>query len=167
MEALEAIYTRRSIRKYRPETIPQDLIEALLKAAMSAPSATNKQSWHFVVITDREKLESIPHFHPYSNMLLQAPLAIVVCGDTEAQPDYWVQDCAAATENILLAAHAKGLGGVWLAIYPREPRIKGLQDMLGLPDHIIPLSLVSLGYPSETKSPSHRYDESKIHINQW
>jgi nitroreductase len=167
MEALEAIYTRRSVRKYRPEMVPKEIIENLLKAAMSAPSATNRQPWHFVVITQREKLDSIPQFHPYSNMLFQAPLAIAVCGDTLVQPDFWSQDCAAATQNILLAAHAQGLGGVWLAIYPREPRIKGLQSMLNLPEHIVPLSLISLGYPLETKSPSNRYDETKVHFNQW
>jgi nitroreductase len=167
MELMEAILTRRSIRRFRAESISQETITELLRAAMSAPSATNKQPWHFVIISERNQLDLIPKFHPYSSMLKQARVAIAVCGDVVEQPNYWVQDCSAATQNILLAAHAKGLGAVWLGIYPRETRVKGLQQMLNLPDHIIPLSLVALGYPDEKKSPSDRYDQSKVHINYW
>jgi len=167
MDAMEVILTRRSIRKYRSETISKETVDDLLKAAMSAPSATNKRPWHFIIISNREILDVIPSFHPYAAMLQQSSLAIAVCGDTEVQPDFWIQDCAAATENILLAAHAKGLGAVWLAIYPRAPRIKGLQDILHIPPHIIPLSLVSLGYPAEIKQPGNHYDQSKIHYNDW
>lgn len=167
MELMEAILTRRSIRRFRAESISEETITELLRAAMSAPSATNKQPWHFIIISERNQLDLVPKFHPYSSMLEQARAAIAVCGDVVEQPNYWVQDCSAATQNILLAAHAKGLGAVWLGIYPRETRIKGLQQMLNLPDHIIPLSLVALGYPNEKKSPSDRYDQSKVHINYW
>jgi nitroreductase len=167
MEAVEAILNRRSIRRFQEKAISEDTITELLKAAMSAPSANNKQPWHYIVISERKKLDLIPEFHPYSSMLKQAPVAIAVCGDTVEQPDYWVQDCSAATQNILLTAHAKGLGAVWLAIYPRVPRIKELQQMLSLPEYIIPLSLVALGYPDENKLPSDRYNQSKVHFNLW
>src|SRR5512142_911151 len=108
MDALEAILTRRSVRRYTPEPIAEELLHELLDAAMHAPSAGNEQPWHFVVVTDRETLAAIPRFHPYAVMLRQAPAAIVVCGDPtlEKYHGYWVQDCAAATENLLLAAHA-------------------------------------------------------------
>jgi nitroreductase len=167
MEALEAILTRRSIRKYMAKRIPKDIIFELLKAAMSSPSASNKQPWHFIIITKRLTLNRIPDFHPYSSMLKHAPAAIAICGDILVQPDYWVQDCSAATENILLAAHAKGLGAVWLAIYPREPRILALRNLLKLPENIIPMSLVALGYPIENKLPANRFNQTKIHQNIW
>jgi nitroreductase len=167
MDAFEAILSRRSIRKYQPREVPEVIVNDLLKAAMSAPSASNKQPWHFILITDRELLINVTEFHPYSEMLRQAQLAIAVCGDTIVQPDYWIQDCAAATQNILLAAHAKGLGGVWLAIYPREPRIQGLRKMFNIPNNIYPLSLVALGFPDEMKSPVDRYDQTRVHLNGW
>jgi nitroreductase len=167
MEVLEAILSRRSIRKYKSTKVPEDIVNDVLRAATSAPSATNKQPWHFILISDRELLINITKFHPYSGMLNQAQLAIAVCGDTNVQPDYWIQDCAAATQNILLAAHAKGLGGVWLAIYPREPRIQGLRNMFNIPSHITPLSLVALGFPDEMKSPVDRYDRTRVHLNSW
>jgi nitroreductase len=167
MEALEAILTRRSVRKYKATRIPKDVIVELLRAAMSSPSASNKQPWHFIVITRRLTLNQIPDFHPFASMLEQSPAAIAICGDILIQPDYWIQDCSAATENILLAAHAKGLGAVWLAIYPREPRILGLRKLLRLPENIMPLSLVALGYPIENKLPANRFDQSKIHHNKW
>lgn len=167
MEAMETILTRRSIRHYTDQSVSPELITRLLRAAMQAPSASNKQPWYFVVIDDRQILDKVPEFHPYSNMLWQAPLAIAVCANSEAQPLYWTQDCAAATENILLAAHAEGLGAVWLAIYPREERVRGLKILLGLPDNIMPLSLISVGYPSEKKMPEDRYDPSRVHNNHW
>jgi nitroreductase len=167
MEALEAILSRRSIRQYRSDLVPEEIITDILKAAMNAPSATNKQPWHFVIITSRETLDIIPEFHPYASMLRQAPVAIAVCGDTKEQPDFWVQDCSAASQNILLAAHAKGLGAVWLAVYPREQRVQELQNILNLPVHIVPMSLIAIGYPAENKSPANRFDRSKIHLNQW
>jgi nitroreductase len=167
MDAMEAILSRRSIRKYSGEAISEATVLDLLKAAMSAPSAHNAQPWHFIIIDDRQTLDKIPQFHPYSAMLREAQLAIAVCGDTQVQPAFWVQDCAAATENILLAAQAKGLGAVWLAVYPREERTQGLINLLGLPDNITPLSIVSLGYPGEKKAPADRYTEAKIHRNHW
>ena len=169
MEAMDAILSRRSIRKYTAASISESMIDELLKAAMSAPSSGNQQPWHFVVVNDRSILDEIPKFHPYSQMLAEAPLAIVVCGDLrlEKNKGMWVQDCSAATENILIAAEAKGLGAVWLGVYPREGRIAGVRKLPALPEHIIPLCIVSVGYPAEEKPPANRYDPSRIHYNQW
>lgn len=169
MKGLEAVLSRRSIRKYTDQPVPDEVVKQLLEAAMSAPSANNKQPWHFVVIRDREILDAIPTFHPYSRMLKEAALAILVCGDTQSQTleGYWVQDCSAATQNILIAINALGLGGVWLGIYPREERVEGVRKLVGLPDHIMPLSLISIGHPAEKLPPSNRYDASRVHHNKW
>lgn len=169
MDAIEAIMTRRSIRKYTHDAVSEELIEKLLRAAMSAPSAGNQQAWRFVVITERGILDEIPKYHPYSGMLKGAPLAILVCGDLELETrkGYWIQDCAAATENILISANALGLGAVWLGVYPREERVSGIKKLLNLPEHIIPLSLIPVGHPAESHPPSDRFDESKIYYNEW
>jgi nitroreductase len=136
---------------------------------MAAPSANNKQPWHFVVITERAILDAIPNFHPYSHMLFEAPLAILVCGDSglESNSGYIAQDCSASVENILIAARGLGLGTVWLGVYPREGRMKGMWDLLKIPDSFIPFALISIGYPAEEKPPSHRYSEMKVHLNKW
>lgn len=126
MEALEAIYTRRSIRQFTDQPVEAEKIESLLRAAMQAPSAHNKQPWHFLIINDRSLLNQIADFHPYAKMLYKAPLALAVCGDLgkESNDRYLALNCAAATQNILLAAHGLNLGAVWIAVYPREERIK-------------------------------------------
>lgn len=169
METIEAILTRRSIRQYIPASVPDNVIAEILKAAMSAPSAGNQQPWQFVVIADRRVREEIPTFHPYAQMVREAPVAIVVCGDLrlESYRGYWVQDCAAATQNILLAAHAKGLGAVWVGIYPKEERVKRLQQLLELPTQVIPLALIPLGFPAERVPPANRFDPSRIHHDRW
>jgi nitroreductase len=169
MEAMEAILGRRSIRKYTGDPVTDDEVKCLLEAGMAAPSAHNRQPWHYVLIKDRAKLSAIPKFHNYSKMLEQAALAIVVCGDLdlEAGTGFWVQDCAASTENILLAAKASGLGAVWLGVYPNEAIINGLRDLLKIPDRKMPFCIISIGRPQEEKPPGNRYDEKKIHINEW
>lgn len=167
---MKAIFERRSIRKYTSESISDKDLEELLKAAMAAPSAGNQQSWEFVVIKDRVILKEMVGIHPNGYQMLEdAPLAIMVCGnlDAEIYKGYWVQDCSAATENILLAAQSKGLGTVWLGVYPMENRVKALKKMFGLPEKIIPLSIVSVGHPAEKKKPSNRFDQSRIHVNIW
>jgi nitroreductase len=169
MEAMEAIFTRRSIRRYTDEPITEEQIEILLKAAMAAPSAGNAQPWHFIVISDHAILEEITKFHPYSEMLHQAPLAILVCGDEklENHPGHWEQDCSAATQNMLLAAHANGLGAVWLGIEPDRERIEKTSHMVDLPAHIHPVSLVAIGNPAETRRQSNRFKPERIHRNRW
>jgi nitroreductase len=141
----------------------------MLEAAMSAPSAGNEQPWHFVVIKERSLLEAIPKFHPYSHMLHGAPAAILVCGDErlEKHKGFWVQDCAAATENILLAAHALGLGAAWVGIYPSTERIAPFRDLFGIPEYAIPFSLVPLGYADEHQPPEKRYNPARVHHNRW
>jgi len=169
MDAMDAIFTRRSIRKYTKQPVPDQLIKELLKAAMSAPSAHNEQPWHFIVIRDRHILDEIPKFHPYSRMLKEAPVAILVCGDEQLEKSKgrWPQDCSAATQNILIAAQAKGLGAVWLGIYPDDERVNDIRKLLSIPKHVIPLSLVSIGYPAEHKPPANRYKAERVHYDQW
>ena len=169
MEALEAIMTRRSIRRYTSREVAPAQIRRILKAAMNAPSANNLQPWHFVIIHDRGTLEEITTFHQYARMLREAPVAIAVCADTGKQnlEGYWVQDCAAATQNMLLAAHALGLGAVWLGIFPREPRIEGMRRLLKLPEHITPFCVVAMGWPDETVEPASRFQEDRIHTDTW
>ena len=166
---MKAILTRRSIRKYKPQAVPDEIITELLTAAMCAPSAGNEQPWEFVVINDRKLLERIPEFHPYATMLKEAHVAILVCGDLkrEKHKGYWVQDCSAATENILIAVNEKKLGAVWLGIYPREERVVGLRKLLGIPENIVPFSLIAIGYPAEVKEPADRFDPARVHQNRW
>lgn len=170
MEALEAIFSRRSIRKYTKEAVPKELIDELLQAAMSAPSAGNEQPWHFVVIQDRKILDGIPKCHPHANFVTEAPAAIVVCAELQLakwNKEWWPQDCSAATQNILIAAQAKGLGAVWVGVYPLEDRIQGLKALLGLPPDIIPLCIVPLGFPAENKPAGSRYQAPRIHYDHW
>jgi nitroreductase len=166
---MEEIFKRRSIRKYTSEPVPDDLLKELLKAAMAAPSAGNEQPWHFVVIRNRSILDEIPTVHPYSQMVKQAPVAILVCGDLKlaVHGEMWVQDCSAATENLLVAVQAKGLGAVWLGVYPRKERINGLRKLLNIPTTVVPFSLVPVGYPAEQKLPANRYNESRVHNDRW
>jgi len=166
---METILSRRSIRKYTSREVTDAQIEQLLKAAMAAPSAGNEQPWEFVVMKDRTILITIPKFHPYALMLNEASAAILVCGDLQREKfsGYWVQDCSAATENMLLAAVALGLGAVWLGIYPVEERVRGMRKLLNIPETIVPFSLVSIGYPAEQKEPAGRFDASRIHYDTW
>jgi nitroreductase len=169
MDAMEAIHTRRSIRKYQPRGVPEELIEKLLAAAMQAPSARNEQPWQFVVIDDRSILGKVPAFMPNAAMAATAPLGIAVCGDMnlDTSAGYWVVDCAAATENILLAAHALGLGAVWCGVYPREKRMDGIRRLLGLPKSVTAHSLVLLGYPDEQVAAEPRYRPERVRRNHW
>jgi nitroreductase len=170
METLKAIFTRRSTREYSPQAVPDELVQELLAAAMQAPSAGNQQPWHFIIVTEREQLNALADVLPFGQSLTTAPLGIVVCADLEVirYPDFWVQDCSAATQNLLLAAHARGLGAVWLGVYPLEERVAGLRQVLGLPGQVLPLCVVSLGYPAaKPEPPARRYDETRLHHNQW
>jgi nitroreductase len=169
MDAIEAIFTRRSIRKYLDKPVAEELVQKLLAAAMQAPSARNQQPWQFVVIDDRATLAKIPAFMPNAPMAAHAPLAILVCGDLalEKSQGYWVVDCAAATENILLAAHALGLGAVWTGVYPREKRMEGLRELVGLPEKVVAHSLVVIGHPAEQPKREDRYRPDRVRRNRW
>ena len=171
MDALEAILSRRSIRRYTDQPVSAEQIDTLLQAAMAAPSANNEQPWHFIIIQDRQILEEITRVHPYAQMLKDAPLGVCVCADRELEKGepvgYWVQDCSAATENILLAAHALGLGACWLGIHPRPEREKSLSKLLNLPDRVAPFCVIAIGQPAEVKTPAKRYTSERVHHDQW
>lgn len=169
MDAMKAILTRRSIRKYTHQDVSEEIIRELVNAGMHAPTARNIQPWQFIVVNDRKTLDKLSIAHPYAKMLKEATLAILVCGDKKLQEaeGYIVQDCSAATQNIMLAAHAHGLGSVWLGMYPREERIREVSKLLEIPDHILPVSLISIGYPDEAKDAPDRYKTEKIHWNKY
>lgn len=168
MDAVETILSRRSIRRYTSQKVSDQVIRELLQAAMSAPSASNEQPWHFIVLHDPKILREIPKFHPYSGMLREAPIALLVCVDLDMGTEgFLVQDGSAATENILIAAHAKGLGAVWLGVYPLRERITGMRKLLNIPERILPLSLVSIGFPAEKIPKEDRFQPSRVHINRW
>jgi nitroreductase len=165
---MDVILSRRSVRRFTPEPVSMAHQEGLLRAAMAAPSAKSLQPWVFVIIDDPAVLHAIPAFHPAAQMLLEAPLAVVVCGDLERDAGgYWVQDCSAAAQNVLLAAHALGLGGVWLGVHTRPDREQGLRTLLHLPAHVEPLCILALGHPAEVPPPHDRYDPARVHRNAW
>jgi nitroreductase len=165
-ERLKIIFSRRSIRRYTGEPVSQADITSLLEAGMAAPSASNRKPWHFVVTTDRQTLQALADAHPYAKMLTGAALAIAVCGDPKAS-DWWVQDCSAATENILIAATGLGLGGVWLGCHGRPEREEAIREILGIPGQIGVLNLISIGHPDEDKEQRTQYDPSRVHVGAW
>lgn len=169
-ETLSCILSRRSIRKYTGNPVPESTVETLLKAAMNAPSACNQQPWHFVLITDKAVLGEISTIHSGFTQLKDASLAILVCGEPGIAilGQYWCYDCAAATQNILLAAHACGLGAVWLGIHPEGGEDSDtISRLIGLPKGIKPFSLIPVGYPAETAKISDRYDKNRVHTGKW
>jgi nitroreductase len=168
VDAMQAILTRRSIRKYTQEAVSEEMVAELLKAAMNAPTATN-EAWDFIVIRDRTLLQAVTDFHPHATMLKEARVAIAICGDPvrETLKGRWPLDCAAATENILIAANSLGLGACWVGIYPVQERMQGLRALLGIPEHVMPLSMVSIGHPAEEKNPPKRYRPERVHYNRW
>jgi len=159
---LEWIKARRSIRRYTDEIVNEEHIQALLEAAMAAPTASNKQPWEFVVVRDAARRKALSQVHQWSYMAAEAPVVFVICGREDVSK-HWVEDCAAATENLLLAATALGLGGVWVGIYPTAEREAQVQRLLHLPECVRPLCLVPLGHPAETQPPRTQYDASKVH----
>ena len=169
MDAIRNLLQRRSIRKYTDQPIPEEIVNSLLEAGMHAPTARNLQPWHFVVVDERSILDKLAVAHPYAKMLKQASLAILVCGDRNIQEmdGYIIQDCSAATQNIMLAAHAHGLGSVWLGMYPREERMREVGKLLSIPDHILPVALISIGYPDEHAEAPDRLKADRIHFNKF
>lgn len=169
MDIFTALHTRRSIRKYTDQAVSKEDVRTLLDAAMIAPSAGNAQPWQFVVVDDKELQKRMPDINPYAAMAPKAPLCIVVCGDTAAEkyPGFWVQDCSAAVQNLLLAATGLGLGTVWTGIYPEESRVKGFRELLGLPGHIVPLAMIVVGHHSGDPEKKSRFDAAKVHHNRF
>lgn len=169
---LDAISTRTSIRAYQDRPVGADTVELLLRAAMSAPSARNRQPWAFIVVDDKDLLRQLADSLPYAQSAAAAPMAVVVCGVlTESQgatnAGWWVQDAAAASENLLLAAHAVGLGAVWTGVYSYEDRVRAVRNVLGLPRHVVPLNVIPIGYPAENPAPKQKWDPAKVRRNGW
>lgn len=169
---LDNIATRTSIRDYDSRPVEKENIEKMLRAAMAAPTAMNKQPWHFVVVDQRATLDALSEANPHAKMIKKAPLVIVVCGDMSKAiegggRDFWIQDASAATENLLLAAHAMGLGAVWTGAYPSEERSQAISKALSLPDNLIPLNMVVIGYPAEHPQPKDKWKEENISYNVY
>jgi nitroreductase len=170
METMKAILTRQSIRKYTDKEVSDEIIHKLLEAAMAAPSAKNQRPWQFIVVKDKKILRDLSEVQKYGEMLKEAFCAILVCGDLRLEaafPGYWVQGCSAATQNILLAAHDLGVGAVWTGVYPREEKVKIFQKTFGMPEQVIPLNFVSLGYPAEKKEKEDRFLQERVHWDLW
>ena len=169
MELFEALHTRRSIRSFTDAPVTEAELETLLRAAMAAPSAGNAQPWHFVVATDRAILDAIPGIHPYAAMCKTAQAAVIVCAEMalEKYPGNWVLDCAAAVENLLLAARGLGIGSVWCGLYPLAERMAAMAGLLHLPEGISPHALVVLGRPAQDFKRIDRFKPERIHRNGW
>lgn len=170
-EKMGFIFGRRSIRAYTSAEVSQEDIQKLLQAAMAAPSAAAKDPWRFIVIRSRQTLGRIAAALPNGQMLASAAVGIAVCGELEAAHDrqlsYLLQDCSAAIQNILLSAHILGLGACWLGVHPREQRIRSLREILSLPDSVVPVACISIGYPGEEKEPRTRFHEQYVHFERW
>lgn len=167
------ILSRTSVRIYKNrEPLPQEQIEALLRAAMAAPSACNRQPWQFAVVTELNLLDELAAKLPYAKMLAHAPLAIIPCGDKNRflegdDADLWIQDLSAASENILLAATALGLGAVWTSAFPHPDRETAIHEVLGMPENLIPLCVIPVGLPSQEQKPRDKWNPDRIHYNKW
>ena len=168
---LHFIFNRRSVRKYENREIPADKFNDLFEAAMAAPSAVAKDPWHFLLIRNRKTLDSMVKILPNGQMLRQAPAAVIVCGDiskTHAnEVSYMLQDLSAAVENLLLAATALGLGSCWLGMHPRLDRMDGIRHLFSLPENIIPMCGIALGWPAEKPAPRTRFNPERVHLENW
>ncbi len=169
MDAMECLLSRRSIRKYADRPVDAAQRRLLLDALFSSPSAMDARPWSFVIVDDRAVLRGLGREMPHCEMLLEAPLGILVCGEPgrERAPGFWPQDCSAATHNLLLAAHAMGLGGVWVGLYPMEDRVAAVRRALAVPETAIPFALAAIGHPAERWPREDRFDATRLHWNTW
>ena len=169
MELMQAVLTRRSIRKFEDRPVDKPMVRQILEATMMAPSAGNAQPWQFVVADDRAALDAVAEIHPHVKMAAQAPLGILVCGDLslEKYAGYWVQDCAAAMQNLLLAVHALGLGAVWTGIHPMAEREDAYRRVFNLPEKVIPLGFAVVGWPAQQPKSESRFREDRVHRNTY
>lgn len=169
--ALQAIFSRRSIRKFHDKDVPDAMIHDLLEAAMAAPSAMAKDPWHFIVVRKRKTLDVLTSILPNGKMLAQAPVAFIVCGDINKAHDqlesYMLQDLSAAVENILLAANMLGIGSCWLGVHPRPDRMEGVKKLFSLPETIIPMCGIALGWPKIQPESRTRYQSEYVHLEKW
>lgn len=166
-EVLDLLYTRRTIREFTDEAVSDKEVEGMLKAAMAAPSMEDLRPWHFVVVRKRKTLDKLAEVHKYAYMLKEAPLAIVVCGDQKISERHWVEDTCVATQNLLLAASALGLGGVWISLYPKKKHQKAVRDLLDIPDRMGVLCAVAVGRPADKSKADSHYNASCVHQEEW
>ena len=169
MEAFENLVTRRSVRKYKSDKISEEIINKILKAAMYSPSAMNLQAWHFIVIDKKEVLNETLASIPYAEFLKEAVAAILICGDSkiENNESWMIQNCSAVTQNVLLAANSLGVGSCWIGIHGMQEIVDNVSKQFKLPGNVVPVSLVSLGYPDEKVEAEERFNKGKIHYNKW
>ena len=169
MDVLEALMTRCSIRRFEPRAVPPSAVAQMLEVLFRSPSAADARPWQFVVVDRRDLLDRLDAAMPKCDMLKTAPLAILVCAEParEKIPGFWAQDCAAASENLLLAAHGLGLGAVWIGMHPVADRERAARGILGIPDDCVPFALVTIGYPAEQPALENRHDDSRVHRNGW
>jgi nitroreductase len=171
-DTLKSIFNRTSVRHFTSADVDRQTLILLAKCGMAAPSANNKQPWYIIAVTDRHLLQSLADQLPYAKMARGAAAAMVVCGNLEIDPvgnelGYWVQDCSAATQNILIAAVSLGLGAVWTAAFPRMDRVETVRKILHLPDHLIPLNVIPLGHPESTPKPKEKWNEASFRFNAF
>ncbi len=170
MDVLEAIHTRRSIREFEPgRELSDEQLQIVLAAAMAAPSAGNAQPWHFVAVRGAATRERLSTVHPYVRMAATAPVVIIVCAEPalEVYPGFWLQDCSAATQNLLLAARSLGLGTVWTGLYPNKQYCDAVAAILNLPSGVVPMAIVPMGYPAREFKRQERYKPERIHFESW
>lgn len=167
---IDNIMTRTSIRQFAAQPVTDEQVETLLRCGLAAPTAVNAQPWEFIVVRDRAILDTLGTRYPNTRISENVSVAIVPCGNLEKAfskaPDFWIQDVSAATENILLAAHAMGLGAVWTGVYPTD-KVVPVQQLMNLPEHIIPLCIIPIGYPAEDPAPKDKYKPEIIHYDRW
>ena len=171
-DTLKTIFARKSVRAYRSEAVSDEKLQVLVRAGMAAPTAVDKRPWEFVVVTDRAVLKQLADALPYAKMADRAAAAIVVGGDVRKQwggmeSDYWIMDCSAATQNILLAAESMGLGAVWTAVYPEDSRVRAVRQILGIPHYVVPLNIIPVGVPADREKAKDKYDPKQVHWNKW
>ena len=171
-DTLKSIFNRTSVRRFTSKEVDRETLLLLAKCGMAAPSANNKQPWFIIIVTEKQLLKALGDQLPYAKMAHEAAAAMVVCGNLEIDPvgnekGYWVQDCSAATENILIAAVSLGLGTVWTAAFPNADRISTVKNILNLPDHLVPLNVIPLGYPEGTTRPKEKWNEGGFRFNAF
>jgi nitroreductase len=170
-DTLSIIHQRKSVRNFTGAPVTKEHLDMLIRAGMAAPSAVNCQPWEFIVVTDRTILDALGNALPFAKMIFKAGAAITVCGNPSNAHrklmEYAVLDPALASENILLAAEALGLGAVWTAAYPYPERMQSVRDILHIPEYIIPLNVIPVGHPTGEDIPKYKYQPTKIHWEQW
>ena len=171
-EFVETILSRRSIRRYTGEKIGRKELETIVRAGMSAPTSKDTRHLFFIVIDDAKTVEKVCEGLPYAKMLLTAKHAIIVLADLNLahggkEAPYWIQDCSATAENILIAAEALGLGACWTGIYPRVERVDCLRNLLGVPEHVVPLNIIVIGHPTGEDKPRDKFMPSRIYWDRW